>query len=67
MKQYVAYIPNTQLRCILKATTWAEVVSELYEHGYVNCGEIRVVEEYYELVSSTPQIIDTNYGTQKKL
>jgi hypothetical protein len=46
---------------IMEATTWAEVVSELYNSGVINSGKIKVVKRTYKWVSDEPQIINTDY------
>lgn len=46
---------------IMKATTWPEVVSELYECGFANSGKRKVVKRTYKWISDEPQIIDTDY------
>jgi hypothetical protein len=46
---------------IMEATTWAEAVSELHEHGTVNVGKVKVVKRTYRWVSDEPQLIDTDY------
>lgn len=46
---------------VLEATTWAEVVSELHEHGIVNVGKVKVVKRTYRWLSDEPHLIDTDY------
>lgn len=46
---------------IMKATTWPEAVSELYNQGFANSGKCKVVKRTYKWVSDEPQIIDTDY------
>jgi hypothetical protein len=46
---------------IMEATTWPEVISELYDQGFVNVGKQKVVKRTYKWLSDEPQIIDTNY------
>jgi hypothetical protein len=50
---------------ILEATTWAEAVSELREHGAVNVGKVKVVKRTYQWVSDEPQLIDTDYSADE--
>lgn len=45
----------------LKAQSWEEVDSELYQRGIVNVGDVRVYKEEYHLICTTPQIINTNF------
>jgi hypothetical protein len=46
---------------IMKATTWPEAVSELYNNGYANCGDCKVVKRTYRWLSDEPNIINTDY------
>lgn len=41
---------------IMKATTWAEVMSELHD-----IGKVKVVKRTYQWVDDEPQIIYRNY------
>lgn len=59
--EFVAYAPYTGGTRILTATTWVEVVSELYERGMVNVGKVKVVKRTYQWVCDEPQLIDTDY------
>lgn len=58
--EYVMY-DRTGVISILSATTWAEVVAELHEFGYVNMGKVKVVKRTYRWVCDEPQLIDTDY------
>lgn len=53
--------PYTSWECVLSATTWSEVVSELHESGMVNVGKVKVVKRTYKWISDEPQLIDTDY------
>lgn len=47
---------------VLKGVTcWEEVPSALYREDIVNMGEVRVYELEYQLISTTPHVIDTKY------
>lgn len=46
---------------IMKATTWSEAASELYNEGWANSGKYKVVKRTYRWVSDEPNIIDTDY------
>ena len=46
---------------IMKATTWPEAVSELYNQGWANSGDCKVIKRTYRWVSDEPQIINTDY------
>lgn len=46
----------------LEAKSWKEVPSELFDKGYVNMGEVEVVESVYEKMSVNTRTIDTSYG-----
>jgi hypothetical protein len=55
------YVSKSFGDIILSATTWPEVVSELYESGIVNEGKVKVIKRTYQWISDEPQIIDTDY------
>lgn len=46
---------------IMTATTWPEAVSELYNQGFANSGDCKVIKRTYRWVSDEPQIINTDY------
>ena len=63
MKDKVEFIHYADMigPLILKATTWPEAVSELYNNGFANSGDCKVIKRTYTWVSDEPQIINTDY------
>ena len=41
--------------------SWEEVPRALYDNGLINSGKVRVHMCEYQLLCTTPQIIDTTY------
>ena len=62
MKVEFIYVNKLFGETVLSATTWPEVVSELYESGIVNVGEVKVIKRSYRWVCDEPQIINTDYS-----
>jgi hypothetical protein len=42
-------------------TSWEQVTGALYERGIVNKGKVRVHKLEYNLICTTPQLVDTTY------
>ncbi|CAA0365447.1 hypothetical protein ALT721_800036 [Alteromonas alvinellae] len=48
-------------RILKGVTSWEQVPQALFEDGLVNVGEVHVYKLEYELISTTPHIVDTTY------
>jgi hypothetical protein len=59
IEKFIVYISNHEYP--MRAKSWEEVASELYDNGYVNMGKVKVVKRTYQWVSDEPQLIDTDY------
>jgi hypothetical protein len=53
-------------RVLKGVTCWEDLPRALYNEGLVNMGKLHVNKLEYDLICTTPQLIDTNYPPKRK-